>query len=207
MENRTEYEEVLSSIDEMRTFFKLGEDPLPFLNDLFTFLKTIAPLMLEVNRSLRASTVKLPTATDRIEDVSQATEFATLEILDALDRISLSLTLIPRLEVKEQESRIAKMDEEIANIVSALQVQDISSQKLSHANKILNVIFEKFSLLYAGLAAAKSSSAMGAKVLDALDLTLVAPAIQEGTDDLEEQTRDDIRQHSISQKDIDSLFE
>ena len=69
-------DELLVRINDMRGFFKFGDEVIPFLGDLFAFLKNIMPLMSEMNSSLQDSAQKLPTASDRIEDVNKATEYA-----------------------------------------------------------------------------------------------------------------------------------
>lgn len=206
MEKTNQLDEVLSRINDMRGFFKFGDEVIPFLGDLFAFLKGIMPLMSEMNNSLQDTAQKLPTATDRIDDVTKATEYATVEILDALDRISASLEALPNMEQKAQNESISTMHEEVANIVNALQFQDITSQKLSHANNILGAIYEKFTSLFASLEEAKISTSVGKQVLEAIEQNVDTEARRLEQEDFEEKTKDEIRHEEISQDDIDSLF-
>mgnify|MGYP002640262489 CR=1 FL=1 len=199
-------DELLVRINDMRGFFKFGDEVIPFLGDLFAFLKNIMPLMSEMNSSLQDSAQKLPTASDRIEDVNKATEYATVEILDALDRISSNLEKLPKMDKENQSESIATMHEEVANIVNALQFQDITSQKLNHANQILVAIYEKFTVLFASLEKAKFSTAVGKKVLEALEESVDEEAREAAQNEFEEKTKDVIRHEEISQDDIDSLF-
>ena len=206
MNKSNQLDEVLDRINDMRGFFKFGDEVIPFLGDLFSFLKNIMPLMSEMNNSLQDSAHKLPTASDRIEDVNKATEYATVEILDALDRISLSLEKLPEMEKVEQTDRIGTMHEEVENIVNALQFQDITSQKLDHANKILVAIYEKFTTLFASLEETKISTSIGKKVLEAIEEQSDKDARLKSQEDFEEKTKDEIHHEEISQDDIDSLF-
>ena len=206
MQENKKLDEVLDRINDMRGFFKFGDEVIPFLGDLFSFLKNIMPLMSELNNSLQDSAHKLPTASDRIEDVNKATEYATVEILDALDRISISLENLPGLEKEPQAESISTMHGEVENIVNSLQFQDITSQKLDHANKILVAIYEKFTVLFASLEEAKISTSIGKKVLEAIEENVDAKEREKAQEEFEEKTKDEIHHEEISQDDIDSLF-
>ncbi len=206
MKNNNQLDEVLNRINDMRGFFKFGDEVIPFLGDLFSFLKNIMPLMSEMNNSLQDSAHKLPTASDRIEDVNKATEYATVEILDALDRISASLEKLPEMEQDTQRQSIGTMHDEVANIVNALQFQDITSQKLEHANKILVAIYDKFTTLFESLEEAKISTSIGRKVLEAIEGSVDTEKRAQERESFEEQTEDNIHHEEISQDDIDSLF-
>ena len=206
MNNNNQLDQVLDRINDMRGFFKFGDEVIPFLGDLFSFLKSIMPLMSEMNNSLQDSAHKLPTASDRIEDVNKATEYATVEILDALDRISLSLEKLPGMEKDTQHASIDTMHNEVENIVNALQFQDITSQKLNHANKILVAIYDKFTVLFASLEEAKISTSIGKKVLEAIEEQTDSESKLVEKEEFEEKTKDDIHHEEISQDDIDSLF-
>ncbi len=206
MNKSNQLDEVLSRINDMRGFFKFGDEVIPFLGDLFSFLKKIMPLMSDMNSSLQDSAHKLPTASDRIDDVSKATEYATVEILDALDRISAALEALPDLEKGSQAESINLMHDEVANIVNALQFQDITSQKLAHANKILGAIYEKFTILFASLEEAKISTSIGKKVLEAIEENIDNESRELEKQEFEDKTKDEIHHEEISQDDIDSLF-
>jgi len=206
MNKSNQLDEVLTRINDMRGFFKFGDEVIPFLGDLFSFLKKIMPLMADMNSSLQESAHKLPTASDRIDDVSKATEYATVEILDTLDRISESLEVLADLDKEAQTKSIDTIHEEVANIVNALQFQDITSQKLSHANKILSAIYEKFTFLFSSLEEAKISSLIGRQVLEAIEENVDEGVRKKEKEEFDEKTKDEIHHEEISQDDIDSLF-
>lgn len=198
--------EIVGKIEEMRGFFKVGDEVIPFLADLFSFLKDVMPLITEVNTSLKDGTHKIPTASDRISDVTQTTEMATNEILDKLDQINNTVNEI-RGDV--DEAKAAKIDEietTIMDIIFALQFQDITSQKLEHATRILNAIYSKFSALFSNIEKMRSNSIFGAKVADALADVEESEDVVKNREEFDDETADKIRNESISQDDIDQLF-
>lgn len=79
--------EILGKIDELRAVFLLGQRGMPFLEEIFSFIQEIAPLMGEINQSLEDTTGKMPQARSQLESVTQATELATTEIMDLVDEV------------------------------------------------------------------------------------------------------------------------
>jgi chemotaxis regulatin CheY-phosphate phosphatase CheZ len=67
----------------------LNSDPSArrFFRDLLTFVRDIAPLMAELQRSIELTTEKLPTASRQLDKVTAANEMASTEILDIVERI------------------------------------------------------------------------------------------------------------------------
>ncbi len=202
-----ELDDLLTRVDEMREFFRFGGEVIPFLANLFTFLQGVMPLMLEVSNSIKDSTHKLPTATDRIVDVSNSTELATNEIMDKLDNITEKLNKIAASDSAEHKSAINGINDDINGIIYALQFQDITSQKLEHANRILTAIHDKFSALFDSLEAVKSNSDFGSKIISVMDPKEEMEKRQQGSAEFDKKTVDRIRASSISQDDIDSLFD
>jgi chemotaxis regulatin CheY-phosphate phosphatase CheZ len=207
MKSQDNMQQLLDKIEEMRGFFKVGDEIIPFLADLFVFLKDIMPLMSDVNASLREGTHKLPTASDRIADVTQATEMATHEILDKLDSIVNKLnSLAPKL-ADEDKPIIEDVENETTDIIFALQFQDITSQKLEHAHRILTAIYEKFISLFDTINKLRSNSLMGSTVISSIEEDIDSDDYQEQYKEFDQKTADLIRrQEEISQDDIDKLF-
>ena len=198
--------DIVTKIEEMRGFFKIGDEIIPFLADLFNFLKDVMPLMTEVNTSLKDGAHKLPTASDRISDVTQATEMATTEILDKLDQINNHVSELRGSVSEEKAARLDDIESTIMDIIFALQFQDITSQKLEHATRILNAIYTKFTGLFDYIEKLGINSSFGARVAKALEEVGETDEAKKEKDDFEEETADKIRHESISQDDIDQLF-
>ncbi len=200
-------EELLEKVEEMREFFRYGEDVIPFLGNLFKFLQAVMPLMMEVSNSINDTNHKLPTATDRITDVSNSTELATNEIMDKLDNITEKLKNIAVVDSDEHKVTIGEINEEINGIIYALQFQDITSQKLEHANRILKTIYEKFSALFNSLEDIRNNSDFKTNFMQVMDPKVEAKKLDKLSKEFDSKTKDKMRISSITQDDIDSLFD
>jgi len=88
----TQINNVLEKLDELRAIFIIAQRAAPFLEEIFLFFKDVATLLDEIDASIRANTDKMPHATSRLESVTQATELATTEILDIVDKALLGLS-------------------------------------------------------------------------------------------------------------------
>jgi len=198
---------VIDKIDEMRDFLKIGDEVIPFLSDLFGFMQDIMPLMKEANCSLSDGSRKLPDATDRIRDVDQTTEMATHEILDRLDTISEKLNQLDDHLGKKEKQTVVDVQDEVNKIIYALQFQDITAQKLEHADRILTAIYKKFQELAESTKKVKMRTNVGKKMMQEITDSIHETDMQKRSEDLDKETEDKIRQSNISQDDIDKLFE
>lgn len=75
------------------------------MKDVLQLLREIVPLLESVRHSIQESTKHIPNASEQLSKVSQATEMATVEILDLLDRLS---------------ERVSKVQHDIQHIQNAL---------------------------------------------------------------------------------------
>lgn len=206
MKSKENVDDIIGKVEEIRAFLKIGDEVIPFLGELFVFIKDIMPLMYDADISLHDGTNKLPDATDRISDVSQTTEMATNEILDKLDSISDKLTTISPLIQGDQKNLIDDIQGEIMDIIYALQFQDITSQKLDHASRILKAIYEKFSELLKSINQLKVSTSVGNKVFQAITGAIDNERREKHKKEFDEKVSDTIREKEFSQDDIDKLF-
>ncbi len=85
--NSENIRQLLAKINEMKNLFMMQQTVIPFLEDLFSFLEEIIPLSEELSNSLAESTSKVPFATRQLNNVTQATEMATTEILTLLEEM------------------------------------------------------------------------------------------------------------------------
>jgi len=200
----SEVDVMLKKVDEIRSFFKFGDEVIPFLGDLFKFLQEIMPLMAQVSQSLQDSTHTLPTAADRIADVTKSTEMATHEILDKLDSISGKLHEIHD-DNPDQGKKVDGIQENVNDIIFALQFQDITSQKLEHANRILEAILEKFTRLFSSLERLGLASSFGEFLLQ--HNVDSEEDLKQHSEEFQSKTEDVIHSTTFSQDDIDSLFD
>lgn len=204
--NTEQIEAIIQRINEIRQLFKTTSEVLPFIADLLQFLKDLMPIITETNLSIVESTQNLPTASHRIADVSQTTEMATQTILDKLDVISARLESMRQDLPTARQQDIAEIQDDIAHIIYALQFQDITAQKLEHANRILQTIYEKFLTLFQQADELKTTSQVGKKFIDDLNGSTQEAEMQRKRQNLREKMSDTVRQQGISQDDIDQFF-
>jgi chemotaxis regulatin CheY-phosphate phosphatase CheZ len=85
---------LLRRAEELKALFVLGQRVIPFLEDLFTFVGEIQPLLEEINNSIKENLSKMPSLSKQLSKVTEATELATNEILDIIDGIFYKLDLL-----------------------------------------------------------------------------------------------------------------
>ena len=189
---------IMEKIDELQALFELGQQTMPFLEELFHFIEEIEPLLDDINSSIRGTTQKLPDAQSKLESVTEATELATTEILDIVDEVQTDLQmleqayeqhaeslaelqaadaeLLERLEAalgaehetlaeeasalhdrkaaviqeiharaKDERDALATMQQQMTEIMMALQVQDITSQQIAAVNHIIESLRDRMS--------------------------------------------------------------
>ncbi|MFQ6614527.1 MAG: hypothetical protein ACE5D1_06755 [Fidelibacterota bacterium] len=206
MEKNNTIDEILVKVQEIQGFFKVGDELIPFLTELFLFLKETIPLMAKVDQSILESANKLPTASEKIQSASQTAESATHKILDKLDTMSEELISLEQRVGKEDRELIRKIQSDVQESIYVLQFQDITSQQLEHAIRILNVIKENFDLLFTANNKMKLKTTIAGQVLGEEKKTELQETLEEESQEFQDQTKDIIREGTFSQDDIDKLF-
>ncbi len=184
---------LLKRVAEIQALFVLVERITPFVQDLVSFVFDVGPLLTQASRTLAESTAKMPRATRHLEDVTQATEMATTQVLDRVDGILRNLEELrngvqgwekARRRLRRVQKQFARLSTEGAGdedlqqtlrelsdklgetleslpsprrlrrlvdgaqeygyeIMSALQVQDITAQQLAAARDLINRVHAK----------------------------------------------------------------
>jgi len=93
---------LFEKLDDLKVVFTYGQKIIPVLQSLIDFMRDTVPLLETVNSSIAQSTKAMPDASEKICDISNATELATTEILDLVDATNSNLdemrTMIMELE-------------------------------------------------------------------------------------------------------------
>jgi chemotaxis regulatin CheY-phosphate phosphatase CheZ len=76
---------LLRKAEELKALFVLGQRVIPFLEEIFMFVRDIKPLLDEINVSIEENIKKMPNASKQLSKVTEATELATTEIMDIVD--------------------------------------------------------------------------------------------------------------------------
>jgi len=79
---------VLQKLEELRALMIFSSRTLPFMEDVFTFVKEIVPLLEVLKSSVESTSEKLPKASLQLNKVTTATELATSEILTLVEGIA-----------------------------------------------------------------------------------------------------------------------
>ncbi|MFN3306240.1 MAG: protein phosphatase CheZ [Candidatus Kapaibacteriota bacterium] len=85
---------LLHKAEELKALFVLGQRVVPFLEELFSFIGEIQPLLNEINQSIQENLSKMPNLSKQLSKVTEATELATNEILDIIDGVFYKLDIL-----------------------------------------------------------------------------------------------------------------
>lgn len=109
---------LLQKADELRALFVLGQRVIPFLEEIFVFVKEIQPLLDEINKSVSDNLNKMPNASEQLSKVTQANEMATVEIMDVVDGI------LYKIDLMENNSKtfFASKNETLNNTIKLLDI-------------------------------------------------------------------------------------
>jgi len=83
-----DFNNISAKVAELKALFVIGQRTIPFMEELFVFINETSPLLDEVNRTIEENLAKMPNASKQISKVTQATEMATTEIMDTVDRLN-----------------------------------------------------------------------------------------------------------------------
>ena len=145
---------LLSKAEELKALFILGQRVVPFLEEIFIFIREISPILDGINTAIEENISKMPRASEQLSKVTEATELATTEIMDILDGfkykcdvISGNLRDLNAAETDENkqlvgnsETLLDSLRSDAGQIMLALQVQDITSQQLAAVKHLLMTV-------------------------------------------------------------------
>ena len=122
---------------------------------VITALQKVITLLDRIKNAIEESSSKIPNASVQLNTVTQATELATVEILDVLDLMGTKIHMLEN-GIKEFDTEgvsekqllmlsgikqtLAELKEDTNNITVALQVQDITAQKIGAANHLIESV-------------------------------------------------------------------
>jgi len=189
---------VLQSLRDMEGLFEFGGEISPFLEELFTFLRDLMPIIAKANFSLMDTTKAIPGATDNISSAESMAESATHSIMDSMESIGADLDNLAQKDLDDDSQAIINnLTEKVNDIAMALQFQDITAQHLQQANQIVTAIQSRMDKLFGALTVVGEKNKMVKTILD--NYALSDEEVIDTTDKIRQDT-------SISQDDIDALF-
>ncbi|MCX7984323.1 MAG: protein phosphatase CheZ [Bacteroidetes bacterium] len=150
------------------------------MKDVLQLLKEIVPLLESVRHSIQESTKHIPNATEQLSKVSEATESATVEILDLIDVLSEQLTkLQERVRTFQQslQSSRALVLENLGTLRKALtdssQLHCIESIEHYFTNQSLDAFFDELHSIFESTKMQYTSIAMALQVQDITNQQIV----------------------------------
>jgi chemotaxis regulatin CheY-phosphate phosphatase CheZ len=151
MIEKDDYEEILSRIKHIKSLFAFGEGILPFLEELFVFLREVTPLLNDVSDSIMNTTGRMPDAAIELDAAVEETSDATHRIMESVETILKELDKLEELEAGDSDEALESIDDirtRADSIMNALQFHDIVSQKLVHVRRVLSEIQQKMLQLF-----------------------------------------------------------
>ena len=160
---------LFEKLDDLKTIFLYSEKLIPVIQKLIDFMRNTIPLLENINNSITETASKFPTASSQIDSVTSATEMATTEILDTVDKIFMEINsaklnvenLISSQdgslnnESKEKlnliNAALDKINQHANNVTLSLQVQDITSQQLAAVNYLIQSVQSRLGSLFQDL--------------------------------------------------------
>lgn len=117
-------------------------------------LHKVIDLLDRIKGAIEESSSKIPKAAVQLNTVTQATEMATVEILNVLDTMSHKLATVEEAVgrmaygsingqaalVTTVQDTLAEVRQDTMNITMALQVQDITAQRIAAANHLIESV-------------------------------------------------------------------
>ena len=118
-------------------------------------LHKVINLLDRIKTAIEESSNKIPRASVQLDTVTQATEMATVEILNVLDTMTLKVgnveeelaSLKPHVGTGAGETvlegigqHLEDIKQDTINITMALQVQDITAQRIAAANHLIECV-------------------------------------------------------------------
>ncbi len=89
--NQMEVENILQKAAEVKVFCEYGQRTIPVLDEIAAFLKEISPAIEDLKAVLDVAMVNIPKAAGQLVRVTEATEQATTQILNTLDKMVTTL--------------------------------------------------------------------------------------------------------------------
>jgi chemotaxis regulatin CheY-phosphate phosphatase CheZ len=226
--DKKEFSSVLTRMDELKELFSFGQRMMPMAKALFDFLQEIVPLLESINISIQESNSKIPAAARKLNSVTQATELATTEILDLVDKIAVQITEIKETvegmrssgghdafepSYKSIEEKLDNIEMNTSSIMMSLQVQDITSQQIAAVNHLMESVQGRLGSLVEDFGNANFDDMKSSSIEFPSDVTFDADAVYTRSGDRQDLVNTVVTGMKepepisfSSQADIDALF-
>jgi len=119
--NHLEVENILQKAAEMKVFCEYGQRTIPVLDEIAAFISEISPAIEELKAVLEVAMVNIPKAANQLTRVTEATEQATTQILNTLDKMVVKLEdLITAVSTSTKSKDLDNLINKMSALVKAL---------------------------------------------------------------------------------------
>jgi chemotaxis regulatin CheY-phosphate phosphatase CheZ len=146
MESAQNMQSIFQRLGDLKSFFLFGQKIIPTFQKIIDFMQDTIPLLENVNNSIHESTNKIPKAALQLNNVTNANEIATTEILDIVDGLFSDLGIMGnslnslKSNLENQKELIAK--HEGINLEQLGSANDLMLNDVESVNKVVNKIQE-----------------------------------------------------------------
>lgn len=139
---------LFDKLNDLKSIFLYSEKLIPVIQSLIDFMRDTIPLLENINHSIADSAAKIPKVSHQINNVTNATELATNEILDLVDKMlnetQYSESMLERLLELEQEKAVlvreVAMESNSPRAAELLQKYDEKYDNTARLDVMLGVV-------------------------------------------------------------------
>jgi chemotaxis regulatin CheY-phosphate phosphatase CheZ len=134
---------LLEKADELKDVLSMGQQFIPFLEDIVIFVNDVRPIVEELNQSLVDNVSKLPGVSSKLSQVTQATEVATNEILGLAEELFNCISDLSMFneQIKEGNIQAVKMNMFLSDLISELKSIDGTGDVINKIQKQLDLTY------------------------------------------------------------------
>ena len=167
---KAEISKLIGSFNAIKGYFDTTKKFMPQIAKLVLFIEEVIPLLNSIHQDLHQSSIIIPTASEKLDKVTSATEMATTEVMNIVDNVierlnkmstnlgeideqiekesNLSESIKEKTEVIRQE--VDGSQDDLFSIMNALQFQDITTQQINSIANVIDTVQAKLGELLQG---------------------------------------------------------
>ncbi len=167
---KAEVSKLISNFNAIKEYFDTTKKYMPQIANLVLFIEEVIPLLNTIHEDLHQSSQMIPIASEKLDKVTSATELATIEVMNIVDRVigrlntmTLNLDEVDTVIVQEKpvlnsitekttiiRKEIDGSQEDLFSIMNALQFQDITTQQIYSIGQVIETVQKKLGQLLSG---------------------------------------------------------
>ncbi len=166
---KAEISRLINSFQAIKGYFDTTKKYMPQIAKLVFFIEEIIPLLQSIHKNLHQSTELIPSASEKLDKVTSATELATTEVMDIVDNVISRLNTITasvdaleesvaqspaadaaKERIEEIRTEVNGSQDDLFSIMNALQFQDITTQQINGIASVIDSVQLKLSELLQG---------------------------------------------------------